>query len=85
MPEKARRLLWRCRRISCGSPGLPRGRCAGRRLSSRAYMATSRTHTAVLDLDNVRAHTLPNGLRVRLFPGGRPPVSYYTFFQVGSR
>ena len=49
-------------------------------------MATSPTHTAVLDLDNVRAHTLPNGLRVRLFPErGAPTVSYYTFFQVGSR
>jgi zinc protease len=39
-----------------------------------------------VDLSQVRAHTLPNGLRVRLFPDrSAPTVSYYTFFQVGSR
>jgi len=41
---------------------------------------------AVLDLDRVIAHTLPNGLRVRLVAeGSTPALSYYTFFQVGSR
>jgi predicted Zn-dependent peptidase len=40
----------------------------------------------VLDLDRVRAHTLGNGLRVRLLPErSTPTLSYYTFFQVGSR
>ncbi len=40
----------------------------------------------VLRLDLVRAHTLRNGLRVRLLPdGSAPTISYYTFFQVGSR
>jgi predicted Zn-dependent peptidase len=40
----------------------------------------------VLDLERVRAHTLPNGLRVRLLHDGTAPtLSYYTFFQVGSR
>jgi predicted Zn-dependent peptidase len=40
----------------------------------------------VLDLERVRAHTLPNGLRVRLLhDGAAPTLSYYTFFQVGSR
>jgi len=40
----------------------------------------------VLDLDRVRAHTLPNGLRLRvLADGSAPTLSYYTFFQVGSR
>ncbi|ABS26175.1 pitrilysin family protein [Anaeromyxobacter sp. Fw109-5] len=49
-------------------------------------MATHRAHTRVLDLDKVRAHTLPNGLRVRLLPDrSAPTASYYTFFQVGSR
>ena len=49
-------------------------------------MPTPRPHTSVLDLDEVRAHTLPNGLRVRLLPErSAPTVSYYTFFQVGSR
>jgi predicted Zn-dependent peptidase len=39
-----------------------------------------------LDLDRVRAHTLPNGLRVRLLSDpSTPTLSYYTFFQVGSR
>jgi zinc protease len=52
----------------------------------RAAMATARPLTGVLDLDRVRAHTLPNGLRVRLLPdASAPTVSYYTFFQVGSR
>jgi len=45
-----------------------------------------RPPAAVLDLDRVSAHTLPNGLRVRLFPErSTPTLSYYTFFQVGSR
>jgi predicted Zn-dependent peptidase len=40
----------------------------------------------VLDLDRVKAVTLPNGLRVRLLPErSAPTLSYYTFFQVGSR
>jgi predicted Zn-dependent peptidase len=40
----------------------------------------------VLDLDRVLARTLPNGLRVRILPERTlPTVSYYTFFQVGSR
>ncbi|WP_041454210.1 pitrilysin family protein [Anaeromyxobacter sp. K] len=41
---------------------------------------------ALLDLAQVRAHTLSNGLRVRVLPErSTPTVSYYTFFQVGSR
>ncbi|WP_242338165.1 MULTISPECIES: pitrilysin family protein [Anaeromyxobacter] len=49
-------------------------------------MATPPAHTGVLDLDQVRAHTLPNGLRVRLLQDrSAPTLSYYTFFQVGSR
>jgi predicted Zn-dependent peptidase len=40
----------------------------------------------VLEVDRVRAHTLPNGLRVRLLRDeSAPTLSYYTFFQVGSR
>ncbi len=40
----------------------------------------------VLDPQRVVAHDLPNGLRVRLLPEHTAPtVSYYTFFQVGSR
>ena len=43
-------------------------------------------HRGVLDLDRVIAHTLPNGLRVRLLAErSTPALSYYTFFQVGSR
>jgi len=43
-------------------------------------------HPGVVDLDRVRAHTLPNGLRVRLLTdSSTPTLSYYTFFQVGSR
>ena len=39
-----------------------------------------------LDLRNVVAHTLANGLRVRVLPDRMvPAVSYYTFFRVGSR
>jgi zinc protease len=49
-------------------------------------MATPRAHGGVLDLGEVKAHTLPNGLRIRLLPDrSAPTVSYYTFFQVGSR
>jgi predicted Zn-dependent peptidase len=45
-----------------------------------------RAQPALLDLDRVRAHTLPNGLRLRLLrDASTPTVSYYTFFQVGSR
>jgi len=52
----------------------------------RAAMPMQRAPPGVLDLDRVRAHTLGNGLRVRLFPdASAPTVSYYTFFQVGSR
>jgi zinc protease len=40
----------------------------------------------VLDLDRVVTHQLPNGLRVRLLADATAPtVSYYTFFQAGSR
>jgi predicted Zn-dependent peptidase len=40
----------------------------------------------VLDLERVVARQLPNGLRVRLLADANAPtVSYYTFFQVGSR
>jgi len=40
----------------------------------------------ILDLERVVARTLPNGLRVRLYPDSLvPTVSYYTFFRVGSR
>lgn len=43
-------------------------------------------HDRLIDLDAVTAHTLPNGLRVRLLPERTAPtVSYYTFFRVGSR
>jgi predicted Zn-dependent peptidase len=48
-------------------------------------MATPR-FPGILDLDRVRAHTLPNGLRLRLLADrSAPTLSYYTFFQVGSR
>src|SRR6266536_4375950 len=47
---------------------------------------TSPVNGAVLDLERVIAHTLPNGLRVRLIAErSTPALSYYTFFQVGSR
>jgi predicted Zn-dependent peptidase len=46
----------------------------------------SHVQRAVLDLDRVTAHTLSNGLRVRLLAErSTPTLSYYTFFQVGSR
>jgi predicted Zn-dependent peptidase len=46
----------------------------------------STARTSVIDLDRVRAHTLSNGLRVRLLrEPSTPTLSYYTFFQVGSR
>ncbi len=39
-----------------------------------------------IDLGAVQAHSLPNGLRVRLLAdGGSQTASLYTFFQVGSR
>ncbi len=50
------------------------------------HMATPRAQSRVLDLDRVRTHTLPNGLRLRVLADpAAPTVSYYTFFQVGSR
>jgi len=40
----------------------------------------------VLDVEGVREHVLPNGLRVRLLrETSTPTISYYTFFRVGSR
>jgi predicted Zn-dependent peptidase len=46
----------------------------------------ARPPAAPIDLDRVRAHTLPNGLRVRLLAdASTPTISYYTFFRVGSR
>jgi len=49
-------------------------------------MPRPRAHAGVVDLDRVRAHTLPNGLRVRLLrEATTPTISYHTFFQVGSR
>ncbi len=40
----------------------------------------------LLPIDAVVERTLPNGLRIRLLPErGAETVSYYTFFQVGSR
>ena len=49
-------------------------------------MQSLRPAPDVLDVDRVRAHTLSNGLRVRLLRDtGAPTLSYYTFFQVGSR
>jgi zinc protease len=51
----------------------------------RRSMRASRP-APVLDLERVRAVSLPNGLRVRLLPDrSAPTLSYYTFFQVGSR
>jgi zinc protease len=42
--------------------------------------------SAAVDLSAVVAHTLSNGLRVRVLPDRLVPVvSYYTFFRVGSR
>ena len=41
---------------------------------------------SILELDRVATHQLGNGLRVRVLPDrNAPTVSYYTFFQVGSR
>jgi len=41
---------------------------------------------SILALERVVAKTLPNGLRIRLYPDHLvPALSYYTFFQVGSR
>ena len=49
-------------------------------------MANSRALPRVLDLDQVRTQTLTNGLRIRVMPErSAPTLSYYTFFQVGSR
>jgi predicted Zn-dependent peptidase len=53
-------------------------------MGSASSIAAS--HGRVLDLDAVRFATFPNGLRVRVLPErSAPTVSYYTFFQVGSR
>ena len=42
--------------------------------------------SAPIDLFSVVAHTLSNGLRVRILPDRLvPAVSYYTFFRVGAR
>ncbi len=58
-------------------------RRVGRYVARR--MPTS-SPAAVLDLDKVSAHTLGNGLRIRLLTErSTPTLSYYTFFQVGSR
>jgi predicted Zn-dependent peptidase len=66
------------------SPRPSDGRPPGRTLCS-APMRPSRS-PQVLDLERVRAVTLANGLRVRLLPErSTPTLSYYTFFQVGSR
>jgi predicted Zn-dependent peptidase len=47
---------------------------------------TARPPASPIDLDRVRAHTLANGLRVRLLVDrSTPTLSYYTFFRVGSR
>ncbi len=44
------------------------------------------TPDSILELDRVATHQLENGLRVRVLPDrNAPTVSYYTFFQVGSR
>jgi zinc protease len=52
----------------------------------RSAVPTKTPERPVLDLDRVVTHQLPNGLRVRLFADANAPtVSYYTFFQVGSR
>lgn len=53
----------------------------------RARMPTARaSNDQLIDLAAVREHTLTNGLRVRLLADRTTPtVSYYTFFQVGSR
>jgi predicted Zn-dependent peptidase len=58
--------------------------------SARRYlrrpMAIVAPSSRVLDLDAVRVHTLGNGLRIRLLADPTlPTLSYYTFFQVGSR
>jgi predicted Zn-dependent peptidase len=46
----------------------------------------ARRPETVLDLDRLVHRTLPNGLRLRVLEDrGAPTVSYYTFFQVGSR
>jgi len=49
-------------------------------------MPRPRASASVLDLAEVRTHTLPNGLRVHLLADrSAPTLSYYTFFHVGSR
>jgi zinc protease len=55
--------------------------------TSEKRRPVARTPAApILDLDRVVTRQLPNGLRVRLLSDrNAPTVSYYTFFQVGSR
>jgi predicted Zn-dependent peptidase len=46
----------------------------------------ARATPPVLDLERVRTHALPNGLRLRMLRDpSTPTLSYYTFYQVGSR
>src|SRR3990172_8542950 len=71
-----------------GSPGGPAGPPDGRPPGQGLSSPQMRTPTSmrVLDLEGVKASTLPNGLRVRVLPErSTPTVSYYTFFHVGSR
>jgi zinc protease len=76
-------------RSSAGRPEVPDGRTAGRGLCSATMGFSTEgsvTPGRVIDLDGVRTRELPNGLRVRVLPEkSTPTVSYYTFFQVGSR
>jgi zinc protease len=52
----------------------------------RSAVPPKRTEAPALDLGRVVTHQLQNGLRVRLLADATAPtVSYYTFFQVGSR
>jgi zinc protease len=54
--------------------------------AARRERALPESPERILDLDRVVAETLPNGLRIRVLEErAAPTVSYYTFFQVGSR
>lgn len=47
---------------------------------------TEQPTEGILNVDAVKEHLLPNGLRIRLLrETSTPTVSYYTFFRVGSR
>jgi zinc protease len=63
------------------------GRGGRRRLDFRAVRSSlPGTEPPILDLDRVVTHRLENGLRVRLLAQPNvPAVTWYTFFQVGSR